>query len=226
MDLYKSRIGYSNYEYFQNISCYIDSYRHYVEQIDKLINKEIRLSEERLNDFRKKNGENPIFPDPTILKEYSHRQRTLLRNIYYDSLIITMYSFVEKQLNFVCGKVESKHDIKLSDISGKGVFKYKKYLEKVNGVSFEVVKDEWSELMKFNLIRNFIVHSESFRIFPKSKIDLYNSLSSFESIEIISVPDEQLGFNFLDNRILFYFSDIVSVIMNHVFYEKMSQPGS
>ncbi len=90
---------------------------------------------------------------------------------------------------------EHSHALTLKDLSGDGIIRCKTYLEKVCLLTFPSHSKEWQEVLKFNTIRNLIVHCEG-RVKialspPKSRNTIENSpglgLNSHE--EVIVEPE-------------------------------------
>lgn len=219
MGLRKYRFDYSNQEYFNNIYFFFESLKDYIDQIDNLISNEVQLATKKLEVFTMEIKEDPTWCNEIDEHVDNLRQKSLLRIIYYDSLIIVIYSFIEKQLLFACQMLEKNQEIKINDITGKGIFKYRNYLTKVIKIDFTEINEYWNTLIKFNRIRNFLVHSNGFRIFPKSNQDLKNSLSFFSSIELNDL-EKNIGFNFIDNKILKDFCVIGEKIIYNIFITK------
>jgi hypothetical protein len=220
MPLYKYRFDYSNHQYFDNVYFFFQSFEDYIERIEKVINEEVGLAKEKLEQFQEEIGDNPTWADEVFTFEDALRQKSLLRVIYYDSLILSIYSFIEKQMLFSCHQLEKDQVIKIKDIAGKGVFKYRTYLEKVVGADFSEVQKDWELLMKFNKIGNFLVHDDGFRLFSKSNAELKNCLSFFaQSIQLTDHGDE-IGFVFTDTKILKDFCTIGSKLVDHFYTEK------
>ncbi len=85
-------------------------------------------------------------------------------NMVRSSFFISLYSFLEAQLNNECRNFQRENGqikISLSDIHGSGINRAKIYLEKVMDTSFPFANDEnWKEILFLNILRNHIVHGE------------------------------------------------------------------
>ena len=83
-------------------------------------------------------------------------------NMYRNSVIVSIYSFLENSLNKLCKYLSKKHSyaITVDDLKGDGIVRAKHYLEKMAQVNFSAINGEWSDLRTLNKIRNCIVHSE------------------------------------------------------------------
>ena len=78
--------------------------------------------------------------------------------LYYSSIIISLYSFLEQTMLELCIVAEKNNNLKIEDISGTGIFKFKTYLEKVIHIDFEPINTEWKEISQYNHLRNLFVH--------------------------------------------------------------------
>ena len=105
------------------------------------------------------------------------------QKISLNSFIIILYSYVESGLNSLCmikfsdARMEQKKKNKLAadegkepqrlleitykDMNEKGIKRSRRYLEKVFGISFDSVKEEWDEINGLAKLRNAIVHDDS-----------------------------------------------------------------
>ena len=74
----------------------------------------------------------------SIVTNYRYLFRGQFEKVLTESLFIMAYSIFEKHLNSICQNswLESKPEIKLIDLKGKGVFRAISYLNKVVGLPF------------------------------------------------------------------------------------------
>lgn len=219
MGLISFRFEYTNTEYFNNVEYFFVSFKDYIDQVEEWIVQEVGTAKDKLKKFEQDLQQDPRWEDEWFIHHDELRQKSLLRVIYYESLILTIYSFTEKQLFFVCKKLEQGYDMKLEDVAGKGIFKYRKYLEKVAGIDFSEISNQWNVLLKFNTIRNHLVHSHSFRLFPASNNNLKQSLSYFPSV-VLNENNNEIGFDFKDTAILSEFCTISREIIDHLYHRR------
>ena len=79
------------------------------------------------------------------------------------SFFVSLYTFLESQFNEECRarRQEKNTQLVLSDISGSGIGRAKKYLAKVLEVDFPFASSlEWQEIRKYQQVRNCMVHSD------------------------------------------------------------------
>jgi hypothetical protein len=99
-----------------------------------------------------------------IVENYSwdlHQNQYKFPNIHRESLVITIYNFLENQLNELCHILEccSESKVKLKDLSGLGIEKTLSYLTKVGGFSLSGMGRELPYIKGVNTLRNQIVHN-------------------------------------------------------------------
>ncbi|MEI9954916.1 MAG: hypothetical protein WDM90_01050 [Ferruginibacter sp.] len=141
-----------------------------------------------------------------------------LSKIYYDSLVTVLYSFVEGRMLFLCNHLAENQTIKLRDFGGKGILKFKNYLDKVCGIDFLPIAKEWESLEGINKIRNHIVHS------PDGNINKSNQqLTGFlRSLDKNIVHENKDGFVFyLTTAIINDFARTAHQIIDHLYMENV-----
>jgi hypothetical protein len=82
----------------------------------------------------------------------------LVEKTFCNTVIISIYTLIEKYLNELCGILMEEKNIPINyeELTGQGVVRAKKYVEKLGGMSF-CTKDS-SFLMGINAIRNVLAH--------------------------------------------------------------------
>lgn len=82
-------------------------------------------------------------------------------DIHRRSCLVTLYSYLESFLNYLCECLYKLNDysVKHTDLKGSGVFRARLYLNKIVGVNFNEINSEWVNIKNLNLIRNHIVHN-------------------------------------------------------------------
>jgi len=71
-----------------------------------------------------------------------HEIKIHTRQLYYHSLFISLYSFLERKMYQLCRLAEEHQSLKIKDISGEGIFKYYKYFKKVLIIS--ISRKSWA----------------------------------------------------------------------------------
>ena len=107
------------------------------------------------------------FPDhdhSEIIESYGwdlHVNQFKYPNIHRESTVLTIFSFLEKELNNLCDILSRfiDSDLKFKDLSGQGVERALLYLRKVIKFKFATSSKEISYIRGFNQVRNHIVHN-------------------------------------------------------------------
>jgi len=144
-----------------SIQIKLDSLFEYAELIEKLIEKEfkkfnLKVEKEaaKLSD-EQKDGLYDYYSDEhwNFSKGYSDILRT--------SLFIKCYSLLEYELDALCKHLceKNNYSLILTDLNGKGIFRAKDYLKKVALINFPDSTNEWQEVTAYNKIRNIFVHN-------------------------------------------------------------------
>lgn len=99
-----------------------------------------------------------------IIESYSwdlHLNQYKYLSFHRESLIITIFNFVEHQLNSLCKIFYESIDspLKLNDIHGQGVERALLFLTKVVNVDFSRFGSELPVIKGVNQVRNIIVHN-------------------------------------------------------------------
>ena len=111
--------------------------------------------------------ENHEFQHPDIVDSYAwdlHQNQYKFPNMHRESLVITIFNFLEAKLNELCDiisqSIESK--VRLKDLKGQGITRAFSYLTKVAEFDFTTMAKEKIYIDKVNLLRNIIVHNAGY----------------------------------------------------------------
>lgn len=154
-------------------------FNHEVEESWK--EKDSRLQEEvgqLLEKYPEKHHED-------IVDTYSwelHLNQSKYPGLHRESLVITIFNFLEHQLNNLCSifyeSVDSK--LKLNDLNGSGVERALLYLTKVVKIDFSKFGYELPTIKGVNLVRNWIVHNGGgLPDDPRSKVNKFVQSSEY-----------------------------------------------
>lgn len=99
-----------------------------------------------------------------IVESYSwdlHLNQSKYPSIHRESIIITIYNFLENQLNTLCGILSKciESNLKLKDLRGQGTERALNFLTKVVSFEFNDVGKERAYISNVNKLRNQIVHN-------------------------------------------------------------------
>ena len=120
-------------------------------------------------------------------------------DIHRKSCLVTLYSYLENFLNYFCEYLYELNGRKLkyTDLSGKGIFRARLYLLKVEGVDFDQINNRWNQIKGFNLIRNNIVH-ESGKV---GKDKLIKFIDTNENLSINNFDDVRIKSDYIHELI-------------------------
>jgi len=99
-----------------------------------------------------------------ILESHSwelHLNQYKYPSMHRESILITLYNFLENQLNQLCKTISESidGDIKLKDLYGQGISRALLYLSKVAQFDLSKMGRELPNIKSVNLLRNQIVHN-------------------------------------------------------------------
>jgi ERCC4-related helicase len=86
----------------------------------------------------------------------------VLLRMHRVSTVMAVFAFFESSLFSICTSLQlrQQNQLTLSDISGAGINKFRKYLQKVCGINFNRLENEWSFLTDLAAIRNCLAHCD------------------------------------------------------------------
>ena len=113
-------------------------------------------------------------------------------NTHRESLIITIYNFLESELNQLCGIIAESIDskIRLKDLHGKGINRALLYLSKVAEFEMSKMGGELSYIKKVSLLRNQIVHNGG--VLPE-KADHELNIFVTQNINLSGQPEDSVS---------------------------------
>ncbi|WP_248925535.1 hypothetical protein [Paenibacillus hamazuiensis] len=160
----------------------LETYKEYVLKLEKLIEEETISIEQGIEELianapeTKKETLRTSLDDSEVFHlKYSYPP--ILRK----SLFISIYSYLEVELNNLCNKIKENKNLTLSvkDIKGAGIERAAVYLSKVVHIESPFQTSLWREIKSLNDIRNFFVHDNGDRIYSTQHKQLIISLKSF-----------------------------------------------
>ena len=110
--------------------------------------------------------------------------------LYYSSIIISLYSLLEQSMFKLCKAAEKNFSLKIYDIAGKGIFQYKIYLEKVVNIDFSGMNNEWNEITKYNHLRNLFVHTSNTIIHKTESKNRINAIREIKDLKITELANK------------------------------------
>lgn len=82
-------------------------------------------------------------------------------NLQRSSAFLTLYAFLEHELERLCIKLKSRYQLKANtnDISGNGITRSMTYMQKIALLNINETEATWAKLKVINKVRNLLVHS-------------------------------------------------------------------
>lgn len=148
---------------FENIFSYCKFAESSLKQEKEKFHQIYQQKTDQMSDEGKKELEH-------ILIEMHWKLYDVFPNLLWNSVFNTAYATFENHLTSLCNIFEkgATHNIKLGDLSGKGIEKAKIYLSKVIGIKNVFNSTEWEEIKNASKVRNILAHTSG-------KLDLNNS---------------------------------------------------
>ncbi|WP_026562486.1 hypothetical protein [Bacillus sp. J37] len=193
------------YNYINFMEETITSHKDTLEKEFEHQAKELQNEEERQD-----------FYESVFLDRYHDLDETYTL-ILRKSLFLSLYSFLETQLGSICSKLESKKlsNIKLDDISHKGILKYIFYIETVHNVPINITDNVRKEFLGYNFLRNYFVHNDKSPIKPPQ----FKSIKNIKAVSYTIYPlkpenhyIESFGKSFNEKYL-----DLISLLFKEVF---------
>lgn len=222
--LARARIQDGQFEAFKDYEYFFQSFLLYAAETNKFIEREIDHERTRYENYRKEAIERPDWEAEDFMYVLDLKTKEGMADIYFDSLIITLYSFIEKKMLQLCRYYEPHQAFKMSDLKDNGILKYRKYLEQGARIDFSVIKEEWDKLVLFGKLRNNLVHSDGVRVIPQSDKLLINFLNAQSGMELIQVKDGYT-YHIKDVQIIFEFYRCCKFFVDFLFYERVPLSG-
>lgn len=163
-----------------NINMGLNSFKNYINELENFLSSQHRELEEEY----KQHTKNMDSEEAQYIYEYQyddqfHYIREEFPNILHKSFIVSIYSFLEQELNNICLHIEKNSSFKVPNQelrNENGIFNSYKFLKEVANVNVKPVSSEWEKIKQINKIRNHIVHNGN------DILDRYMNPKSIEEI--------------------------------------------
>ena len=217
MGLGRYRMHTDSSDYFKDIFYYYQSFGLFIEQINAFIENDVVSQKEIYEKYRAEYKDQDLFEQWNYEIELKSTEN--LVDIYYDAFLISMYSFTEKKMFILSNYLSSNHQVKVQDLAGSGIFKYRLYLSKVCGIDFAPIEKDWQILLNYNTLRNHLVHAEGNRSLPKNKQPLLQFLKNTHGVMLTDLG-EYVSLHFSEDSILYDFLNCSQRIVEYLYTEK------
>jgi hypothetical protein len=121
----------------------------------------------------------PVSDRGEIIESYGwdlHVNQIKYPSIHRESIVLTIFSFLENELNNLCNILTQSVDssVKLKDLKGQGVERSLLFLRKIAGFDFSSMSAEIDYIRSVNQLRNHIVHNGGvLPEDPKHRVNLF-----------------------------------------------------
>ncbi|MEZ5010099.1 MAG: hypothetical protein R2753_18260 [Chitinophagales bacterium] len=213
----KSVFDNRSFQYVVDVLFQLYSFREYIKLTERTINIEIKNELSRYNKFL---NESSDFEIEHMYDFEDHTIKTLTHQLYYNSIFISIYSFLEKKMFQLCKLAEVNETIKIKDLSGEGIFKYYKYLKKVLLLDLDNLNEDWTRITKYNKLRNRLVHLTTNTI-DKSENNskLIKTIASIKNLNVIDKGD-YYEFEISSTKILLDFLEVIENFLDKIYFER------
>ncbi|MFB1083112.1 hypothetical protein [Jeotgalibacillus sp. JSM ZJ347] len=184
--------------YHFDVTYQLEKLKDYGEYIESNLKQEMNKIEDSLKELDEDEADEFVEFYYDDIAHFRDEFPRLMRN----SQFTTIYSFLESKMLDLCEKYEQ--DLKLSEITGKGIVKAQIYLKKVIKIDFPDHAKEWQYIKKSNKVRNCIVHANGdvSKLSESDQRKLINVVNDLEHISINKqrhlILDEKFCFNFIN----------------------------
>jgi hypothetical protein len=207
----------SGFHYEYEVNLYLNSLTEYIDISEKVLVESVDKKIQEYDDFLITSNEFEI----EYFYDYAdHHVKTQIRQIFYNSILISLYSFLERKMLQLCKIAEEFELIKINDISGNGILKYYIYIKKVLKINLDFLNKEWNDILNYNKLRNQIVHSPTNQIKKNNEnAKLISNLHSIKNLNIVCKTD-YVYFEIRNKNLLIFFLDTIGTFLHGIYYEK------
>lgn len=204
----------ANFQYVVDIDFQLDAFLEYINMTQKTIEKEVKAILLKYDQLAEKANEDELFFDP---QDYEIRKNIAV--LYYSSIFITLYSFLERKLYqlYKIAEINCNKQLKISN--DKGILKYINYFKNILKLDITKLNGEISYFLKLGELRNKIIHDtiDDIEKTPKNK----KVISTFKSIKYLTFKENKnsVVFSIDDDRLLKYFCRQISSFLDKLYHE-------
>lgn len=149
-----------DFEYFLDVK--YNALNSFLIESEGTINNKEQELESKIEIWNIERKSNSDAPDAFEMFENEIIEFNQFSSLLYNSFFIMSYSIFERNLFEICAycqDVENEQHA-VNEIQAKSyIDQCRKYLEKVIGVSLFAIQNEWSEIKKYQYIRNAVAHN-------------------------------------------------------------------
>lgn len=158
---------------FKNENLYVTEYeiKLRVEALKELIsddeNSISKIQDDLTNFFKNIKSKKIPIEQKDVFENHLIDRELIIGNLILQkrySTCLLMFAVFEGILKEICQEIEAKNDskIKVSDLNGRDLSRYKKYLTKVFEINFSKIEPSFTRLTQQKITRNKIAHENGF----------------------------------------------------------------
>lgn len=203
-----------------------DAIKTYLENTKQWIFIQEKELDEKYQNWIKERGKNPQIPDAFDIYELEILNVSEFSNIQNNSVFLTIYSTFENEFLNICELCQNLENLDISpkDIKEANYLEQcQKYIKKVLKIKLDSLNTEWTEIKRYQEIRNSIAHGNNIIKSPNQEmkkfilttngisIDLNKNIIKIDSVEFLKTFIDKLT-NFLSkliNEIIKYKENII-----------------
>lgn len=206
----------NNFNYLRDVELEQFAFQDYLKLTEETFEKDVKEKLIRINKLIKSSD---LYQTENVYDYIDHQTLIHTHKLYYESLFISLYSFLERKLYAICIEAQKNQKIQIKDISGQGIFKYEKYLKKVVNIDLKKSNTEWTIILRYNELRNKIIHSPTNTI---EKINNEKLITQFKKINYLKITDENtfIVYEINDVQLLQEFIKVIDKYLREIYFEK------
>ena len=206
----KSSFTSDNFNFEVDVIFQLNAFSEYIKLTNEIIDQKVKS---KITEYQELDKKNDMFFDMTDfeIKINTHQ-------LFYNSLFVSLFSFLERSMYKLCKLAESKHHIKIKDLSETGVYLYKKYLKLVLKIDFVPLNKEWTEISKLNDLRNLIIHGPTTIVNKNNKPQLITTLKNIKGLSSKDLGDS-IDFYIEELTLLNTFSKTIHNFLSEIYFE-------
>tara|TARA_R110002049_G_scaffold17289_2_gene67547 strand:- start:960 stop:1640 length:681 start_codon:yes stop_codon:yes gene_type:complete len=193
----------------------------YLEESEVMIRRKGDEIKTKFEEWEKKYGHDLNVPDAYDIYENEVLNYGEFPKLLNNSIFLVIYSMFESHYQELCMIVGNRigSSLRVKDLAGGSDIELcRNYLTKVVGVNLENSNTEWSEIKKYQILRNAIAHNTG--TLKKIDTDLEKFIERKSGVKLLNqtIYIEEILFltSFID-LIKKYFMKTNSVLANHIY---------
>lgn len=163
----------------------IDSFRRYLEFMEQSLNENKIRVEEMFSTAEEDLSDEEYERFTDFYMDDAHDINKVHPKLLRKSIFLTIYSFLEYEMDSACKSIRDICDIKLKvgDLRYSGIRASKDFIVKACNLEFPINNEKWEKLVKYNKLRNSIAHS--YGSFSDESFNAETELSGICGVEVV-----------------------------------------